>query len=535
MRMHASLCLAGALLAACGGVPRRSTGGDDGAANPGQGGASGGGGTGGVGASDAATDGAGGEVPRAKRCGGAGATVGFPPTDFRPPVVHCHWGPTINVMSTTMVADLDGDGKPEIVFPAFDGLVHAITSDCEDVWSAAIPDMVAVNDLAVADLDGDGTVEVVGSTDDGVVIYEGRTGKMIGEARDARVLRGGWESMAIANLDGEGGAEVYFGNAAFRWDGSKASVAWVAEWVPREVPGSGPGAAAADFDGDGVMEIAAWGNLVDGATGKTIVELPVQGFYAVVEIEASSAGPEIVVADNDWKKGALYVLAGGAAPEPGKILRGPYPVATGGGPPAIADFDGDGEPEIGVAGGTAYSVFDRECMTDPPADKCAAPGVLWSHASQDKSSFSTTSTVFDFNCDGKAEVVYRDECWLRVFEGATGNVLFAMPMTSNTALEGAVVADVDGSGHAKIVVGTNDLAICPGTPEADTGTAFSGSTRGVFIVKDPLDRWTSTRRVWNQNAYHITNIGEDGHVPAREDAWWTIENSYRANAALAGY
>ena len=39
-----------------------------------------------------------------------------------------------------------------------------------------------------------------------------------------------------------------------------------------------------------------------------------------------------------------------------------------------------------------------------------------------------------------------------------------------------------------------------------------------------------TRRIWNQHAYHITNVTEDARIPAREAPSWTRFNSYRQNA-----
>src|SRR4051812_47110221 len=66
------------------------------------------------------------EQSTAYRCGGPSGTVGFEVADFAAPEVQCHWqGP--NVMSTPLVADVDGDGKPEVIFPAFDGNIHVIS------------------------------------------------------------------------------------------------------------------------------------------------------------------------------------------------------------------------------------------------------------------------------------------------------------------------------------------------------------------------------------------------------------------------
>ena len=40
-----------------------------------------------------------------------------------------------------------------------------------------------------------------------------------------------------------------------------------------------------------------------------------------------------------------------------------------------------------------------------------------------------------------------------------------------------------------------------------------------MILKDRLDRWVSSRNVWNQHAYNIINIEDDGKLPSHA-AWW---------------
>src|SRR5690606_9074743 len=95
----------------------------------------------------------------------------------------------------------------------------------------------------------------------------------------------------------------------------------------------------------------------------------------------------------------------------GQVVFGPVtlPGAGNGGPPTIADFDGDSLPELASAGASAYSVFDPDCTASPrPGGECASgvtTGVLWSQRSQDQSSNVTGSSVFDFEGDGRAEVV----------------------------------------------------------------------------------------------------------------------------------
>ena len=59
------------------------------------------------------------------------------------------------------------------------------------------------------------------------------------------------------------------------------------------------------------------------------------------------------------------------------------------------------------------------------------------------SSATTGSSIFDFEFDGQAEAVYGDECFTRVYEGKTGEVLYSSYRTSCTWYENPIVADVD--------------------------------------------------------------------------------------------
>ena len=97
----------------------------------------------------------------------------------------------------------------------------------------------------------------------------------------------------------------------------------------------------------------------------------------------------------------------------------PVPGAGGGGPPTVSDFDGDGLPEVAVAGQAFYTIYVLDCGPAPrpggqcnlgrcdfAAGTCAAGGhVLWSKSTQDISSNVTGSSVFDFEADGSSEVL----------------------------------------------------------------------------------------------------------------------------------
>ncbi len=177
--------------------------------------------------------------------------------------------------------------------------------------------------------------------------------------------------------------------------------------------------------------------------------------------------------------------------------------ATVSGPPVLADFDGDKKVDIGIASKYSYVVFRNDLTT------------LWEDlTTQDYSSARTGSSVFDFNGDGISEVVYRDETLLRIYSGPGKNgeaeVVFSTPSASDTVSEYPLILDVDNDGQTELV--------------------FADKT-GFHVYEDPNGNWVRTRKIWNQFAYHVTNINEDGTVPRHEQANWLNKrlNNYRAN------
>jgi len=112
--------------------------------------------------------------------------------------------------------------------------------------------------------------------------------------------------------------------------------------------------------------------------------------------------------------------------------------------------------------------------------------------------------------NGAAEVVYGDENYLWVYDGATGAVLLQdATRGSGTVNEYPTIVDVDADGNAEIVVGSNT------------------SGYGVYVLGDAADEWISARPVWNQQAYYITNVDDDLGIPAPAMGNWPTYNNFR--------
>jgi hypothetical protein len=448
--------------------------------------------------------------------------------------------PTNNQSSSTaVVVDLDHDCIPEIVFNSYisgsadtDGVLRAIRGDNgAKVWTVQDTNYETNSTAspAAGDLDGDGFVEIIipGETKNLLAFNYKGVPLWKSDAFTAANVSG---AAAIANIDNDGDAEVIYADAVFTSKGKKLFEGTVGEGVN----GQGAISCLADLDGDGRPEMIAGktayffsGKVADNTfSAKQIWNSSVtDGFCGVADFNGDKK-PEVIIVSS----GFIYALNGLTGV---KLAQAAIPNGGKGGPPNIADFDGDGLPEVAAAGSSQYIVY-----------KYAGGATftkLWSAPTDDDSSQVTGSSVFDFDGDGRNEVVYNDEVYIRIYPGVEpdcllnpkgpacdGNmtdaeVLFRDKNGSRTRTEYPVIADVDGDFKAEIVFPTNNDG---GSGKFDAGMEVWG---------DSLDNWVTTRPVWNQHTYHITNTGLLGDIPKIEPPNWATPavnpyNSYRRNA-----
>jgi hypothetical protein len=482
---------------------------------------------------------------------------------------------TADIDSTAVLAvgDLDYDGVPEIVAITENDLPRIYSNTGELLATGpSTGSLGGANPApAIANLDNQGPAEIVIGRNVFSVAKTGTAWQFVDhwEGTLQNGSNGQGPSSCVANVTGDSRLEIAAVTTLYRFPvgplgalsqadctgmESGDEAAWCNGSLPAvwDATAVGPGVSA-----NGFCAIAdVWGADPASAPGPNN---PLDGMPEVVTITSG------FVQVFDGQTGAL-------------MLKQSIAGTSLGGPPNVDDFDGDGYPEIGTAGSTGYVVIDLQatatecpawptapandtlsCSSANPARTPPMVGCMqdidcgdvskfacneatqsciclhngWRRATEDDSSQVTGSSVFDFNGDGAAEVIYNDECRFRLYDGLNGDVHMSEPSESRTRIEYPVVADVDNDGNAEIVFATtNESGFC-------SQNLDSFYNNGIEVWGDQNDYWVSARRIWSQHGYHVTNITEDGMPPLFEPESWGDYNGrsynvYRSNPRTQG-
>lgn len=370
------------------------------------------------------------------------------------------------------IADTDGDGLGEIYIVQDDRRLYCFESDgspksgfannivgfgngqYENTWSPSF-----------ADFDGDGTPEVyvgnqIFSSITGAVLVNGGASNSQGSINlGDHSFPAAWDVLPDSYCSDCDGLELIAGNTVYSVNLSSGTM-FIASQAPSNNGWSRDGKIAlADWDGDGGMDI-------------------------IVSTTCCGLGGAIYI----WDPRKEEIVTQDAAGNPlvSEYVDVQTTKNTQVGNPSVADFDGDGLLELAMAGSDEYIVLDNDLS------------LKWKKPAVDNSNM-TTSTAFDFEGDGKTEIVYRDENVLYIFDGETGNVKAQTPCGSATRTEQPIVVDVDGDGDAEIV------CTC-----ADNDGGGQGEVR---VFHSNTNDWVNTRRVWHQHNYTPVYVNEDLTIP----------------------
>jgi hypothetical protein len=389
-----------------------------------------------------------------------------------------------DIRSAPAIADLDNDGHLEIVVttggdPASHRNGGVLVYRHSSPWSfSVVPEwpQPRIDELglgdgsrqpdgcwdgiwgspAVGDIDGDGDLEVVviglnrrihAWNHDGVPV----SGWPIYRDNDDRLLRGGWSSPAMGDIDGDGLWEVVVGTNSPPWesgqtpDYSKATV-WAINGDSSNVPGwpvttennvqSSP--VLGDIDGDGRLEVVVGsGVTVEGGDGRRV--------YAWNDDGSTASG---------------------------------WPKSTGGdmyAPPALGDLDGDGDLEVIIGCGTENEASPPPCTSLYvwDGDGSPLPGFPVSPpgngtVSSDPNGLPYTPVLADYDGDGTVEilVVNRWSWGISTVDG-DGTPHNDVSLQSQSGFSSPpLVDDLDNDGQLEI---------------ANGGAYNNGSNGGVYI------------------------------------------------------
>jgi uncharacterized repeat protein (TIGR02543 family)/uncharacterized repeat protein (TIGR01451 family) len=257
----------------------------------------------------------------------------------------------------------------------------------------------------------------------------------------------------------------------------------------------------ADVDNDGIQEVVAGRTVYkvtitnrNGTTGNAatvLAQAPAglpDGFTAVADIDQDGDPDVIVTGGYGNNRAVMYVWDGATSAQIGNTVS----VSSNGNAisrASIGDINGDKRPEIVFTYVNMLVAYRYN-----PANRSFGSPVINLKVSD--SSGATGISLFDFDQNGKTEIVYRDNGNLYIIEN--GILKASNTCTSDTHTEYPVIVDLDRDGHADILV--------------------SGKiSNRIYIIRyghTGNGNWAPARPVWNQYGYNSINITDRLRVPA---------------------
>jgi hypothetical protein len=255
-------------------------------------------------------------------------------------------------IAAPLVVDLDGDRVPEVVVSMAmvgewqDAVLRALSGDSgTDVWTVT-DTAYRLNgraSIAAGDIDGDTHPELLGTgrlSPSPIFAFE-HDGTFKWASADAAgtptTYTGVSKGIAVADLEGDGSPEIIAGGIVLNANGRER---WSQGGMEGDNSYGGGQPTVADLDMDTEPEVVT-GRRTWHADGTMMWEAALPDGYPAVADFAGLGLPQVALVAS----GTVRIIDGLT----GALYWGPVTIPGGGrgGPPTVADFDGDGRPEIG--------------------------------------------------------------------------------------------------------------------------------------------------------------------------------------------
>ena len=449
------------------------------------------------------------------------------------PVLRCqyhHWN--VLTYASPLFADIDGDGQTEIVATLHNGPNGFVVIDplnCNAEYTVDIGLDIKQKDggVVLGDVDGNGYVDVFIEGDTKVQRWEytpSCDSMQLRWSTDHGVAVADRSHFDILDLNQDGNPElipnvgymidaktgyVYPGMLPILHTEGKGLFAFTADADPNPAP-EGQGNVELiygthlyryDFNNEEWIEVKSHPQVDWGlAANVSIADVDLDGDVDAVITQWSQTGQALI-----WDIQTDELLGGGIWDYP----------SSWGSRMNIANMDADPFPEMVMT--SRYSIF----AIDDIMNSGGFGNIVWFDHTSDESGH-TQITSFDFDGNGTYEATYRDENKLRIFSGMgtnVGNDWYPSspkvlldsgnedPCNSYTGMEYPTIGDIDNDGQAEIV---------------------STCWQSVNVYESGSRPWGDATSVWNTQAFNVTNVNQDGTIPAVQEENYKTYNNFLA-------